>query len=99
MTILKKVSLIFVCVVATAINCKNPLFDELKKKFPTATKQETLFGMTLTSAGLLWSTNIGTGKEYKLLRRFLLKSPGLVAATLGAEYVFNSFNEKYNWIQ
>src|SRR5438105_13194573 len=99
MTLLKKLSLVFVCAIATAINCNNQLFDELKKKFPTAMKDKTLFGMALTSSGLLWATNIGTGKEYKLRRRLLLKAPGLVAAAVGAEYVFNSFNEKYKWVK
>lgn len=99
MTLLKKLSLIFVCATATAINCEDSLFDTFKSNFPTAAKDRTLFGMTLTSSGLLWMTNIGTGKEYKLRRRLCLKAPGLVAAVIGGEYVFNSFNEKYKWVK
>ena len=99
MTVLKKLSLVFVCAIATAINCNDPIFDPLKKKYSTAMKDKTLFGVALTSLGLLWATNIGTGKEYKLRRRLSLKVPGLVAAAVGAKYVFNSFNEKYKWVK
>lgn len=99
---IKKLSLLFVCSTAifSGLSCtNNPIFDLLQKKFPAETKPETLFGTTAISTGLLWATITGTAKEYKLRRRLLLKSPGLVLAIFGAECTFNSLNKVYNWVK
>lgn len=99
MTTLKKLSLVFVCAIATATNCNNPLFDTLKERFPKAFKAETLLGTNLVFAGAIPTYIYTTSKIYTLPRKMFLKWPGVSIMAVGAGCVVNSFTEKRGWLQ
>lgn len=81
----------------SGLNCKNPLFDPLKKKYPTATKQDTLLGLTLFSTGLHLA-HFGY-KKHTMPSRIFFRYPALGFTMLGIGCIGNSFNEKYKWLR